>query len=136
MLYLGSLGCSPESWGSCSGQSIEHLRVGDQQTLNHLVVLSAPAPRAVLSTKQCSMSLFVPAPAAGQCAESCSKQRFARDACVETDSKRTVLRLAEGVHSNFYQNESKSWLLECFIFNKQANMPSLSPVSGAALGKQ
>lgn len=75
-------------------------------------------------------SLF-PAPAAGQCAGSCSKQRFAGDVCVETDSKRTVLQLAQGVQSNFHQNESKSWLLQHFSFNKQANMPSLP-----ALGKQ
>lgn len=61
-------------------------------------------------------SLF-PAPAAGQCDEICSKQRFERDVCVETDSKRTVLQLAQGVQSNFYQNESKSWLLQHFAFN-------------------
>lgn len=60
VLYLGCLGCSPGSWGSCSGQSTERLRVGDQQTLNHLMIVSAPAPRAVLGTKQSSMSLFVP----------------------------------------------------------------------------
>lgn len=80
-------------------------------------------------------SLF-PAPAAGHCDERCSKQRFARDACVGTDSKRTVLQLAPGVQSNFCQNESKSWLLQHFIFKKQANMPSLSAGTGAAVGKQ
>lgn len=52
------------------------------------------------------------------------------------DSKRTALQSAHGVQSNFYQNESKSWFLQHLTFNKQANMPSLSAGTGAALGKQ
>lgn len=77
-----------------------------------------------------------PAPAAGQCEQSCSKLRFARDACVHTASQRAMLQLAQGVQTNFHQNESKSWLLQHFTFNKQANMPSLSAGTSAALGKQ
>lgn len=135
VLCVGYLGCSSESWGSCSGQSTKPLRVGDQQTLNYPVVLWAPAPRAVLSTKQCSKRLFVPSTSCWamwwdlQQAEVCKR-------CVCGDSKGTVLRLAQGVQSNFYQNESKSWLLQHLSLNKQANMPSLSAGTGAALGKQ
>lgn len=114
---------------------IKPLRVGDQQTLNYPVVLWAPAPRAVLSTKQCSKSLFVPSTSCWavwwdlQQAEVCKR-------CEHGDSKRTVLQLAQGVQSNFYQNENKSWLLQHFTPKKQANMPSLSAGTRAALGKQ